>query len=68
MNETHGMILQKLDEILNKLDQKTSNQVSNLFDGNPEVITMIGCVTSNRLCESPPPGKCKHNELVVFDC
>ena len=39
-----------------------------MFDGNPEVITMIGCVTSNRLCESPPPGKCKHNELVVFDC
>ena len=29
MNETHGMLLQKLDEILNKLDELTSDQVNN---------------------------------------
>ena len=29
MNETHGMLLQKLDEILIKLDKLTSNQVNN---------------------------------------
>ena len=23
---------------------------------------------NDRLRESPPPGKCKHNVLVVFDC
>ena len=39
-----------------------------LFDGNPEVITMIGCVTNDRLRESPPPEKCKHNASVVFEC
>ena len=39
-----------------------------LFDGNPGVIITIGCVTNDRLRESPPPGKCKHNVLVVFDC
>ena len=39
-----------------------------LFDGNPEVMIAIGCVTNDRLRESPPPGKCKHNVLVVFDC
>ena len=39
-----------------------------LFDGNPEVITTIGCVTNDRLRESPPPEKCKHNASVVFEC
>ena len=39
-----------------------------VFDGNPEVMIAIGCVTNDRLRESPPPGKCKHNVLVVFDC
>ena len=39
-----------------------------LFDGNPWVIITIGCVATDRLRESPPPGKCKHNVLVVFDC
>ena len=39
-----------------------------MFDGNPEVMIAIGCVTNDRLRESPPPGKCKHNVLVVFDC
>ena len=41
---------------------------SSVFDGNPEVMIAIGCVTNDRLRESPPPGKCKHNVLVVFDC
>ena len=39
-----------------------------LFDGNPRVIITIGCVATDRLRESPPLGKCKHNVLVVFDC
>ena len=37
MNESHGMILQKLDEILNKLDNPTSNQVSNQDVGFQDV-------------------------------
>ena len=60
----------EIDDLLNLFRGLTiePNRWGGMFDGNPEVITMIGCVTSNRLCESPPPGKCKHNELVVFDC
>ena len=42
--------------------------MTELFDGNPGVIIAIGYVTNDRLRESPPPGKCKHNVLVVFDC
>ena len=39
-----------------------------MFDGNPWVNITIGCVATDRLRESPPPGKRKHNMLVVFDC
>ena len=41
MNESHGMILQKLDEILNKLDQKTSNQVSNQDVGSQGDVDVV---------------------------
>ena len=48
--------------------ERTEIQTNNLFDGNPWVIITIGCVATDRLRVGPPPGKCKHNVLVVFDC
>ena len=39
-----------------------------LFDGILGVIITIGCVTDDRLRDSPPPGNRKHNTSVVFDC
>ena len=45
MNETHGMILQKLDEILTKLDKLTSNQVNNQdvgFQGDVNLVKNEG--------------------------
>ena len=39
-----------------------------VFDGNPGVIIAIGCVTDDRLRDSPPHGNRKHNTSVVFDC
>ena len=41
MNETHGMILQKLDEILNKLDNPTSNQVNNQAVGSEGDVDLV---------------------------
>ena len=58
----------KKDCILCIFDKYYSVLQQLLFDGNPGVIIAIGCVTNDRLRESPPPGKCKHNVLVVFDC
>ena len=58
------------DDLLNLFRGLTMepNRWGGMFDGNPEVMITIGCVTDDRLRESPPLGKCKHNVLVVFDC
>ena len=60
----------EIDDLLNLFRGLTiePNRWGGMFDGNPEVMIAIGCVTNDRLRESPPPGKCKHNESVVFDC
>ena len=42
--------------------------VHTVFDGNLGVIITIGCVTYDRLRDSPPHGNRKHNTSVVFDC
>ena len=55
MNETHGMLLQKLDEILTKLDKLTSNQVNNQDVGSEgamsffarPLVFLLGTVTSS---------------------
>ena len=60
----------EIDDLLNLFRGLTiePNRWGGMFDGNPWVIITIGCVATDRLRESPPPGKCKHNVLVVFDC
>ena len=60
----------EIDDLLNLFRGLTiePNRWGGMFDGNPRVIITIGCVTNDRLRESPPPGKCKHNVLVVFEC
>ena len=44
------------------------NRWGGMFDGILGVIITIGCVTDDRLRDSPPPGNRKHNTSVVFDC
>ena len=60
----------EIDDLLNLYRGLTiePNRWGGMFDGNPEVTIARGCVTNDRLRESPPLGKCKHNMLVVFDC